>query len=209
MLWLKFFFSHRARAINSQEGKEEISAFIRLTVEDAEENKEIAPTIIIPPEDVQVIKGRETTLECIANAQPLHELETLWFKDNIPIESSGVSYSFKDMWNRSLILTSINTTHSGQYECNVNLKSGGFPAVAASAQVTVLEKPRFFSNTKPETLGDYGSPVSLPCDVLGVPKPNITWYRNTEELDLSEKRWVLYWLHNYILRLREESWNNM
>lgn len=92
------------------------------------------------------------------------------------------------MWNRSLILTSINTTHSGQYECHVNLKSGGFPTVAASAQVTVLEKPRFFSNAKPETLGDYGSPVSLPCDVLGIPKPNVTWYRNAEELDLSNKR---------------------
>ncbi|KAJ8914572.1 hypothetical protein NQ315_010036 [Exocentrus adspersus] len=184
--------SYRARAINTQEGKEENSAFIRLIVEDTEENKEIAPTIIIPPKDVQVVKGTpQTTLECIANAHPLHELETSWFKDGIPIESSDINYSFKDMWNRSLILTSINTTHSGQYECHVNLKSGGFPTVTASAQVTVLEKPRFFSNAKPETLGEYGSPVSLPCDVLGIPKPNVTWYRNTKELDLDEKRYVV------------------
>ncbi|VEN62531.1 unnamed protein product, partial [Callosobruchus maculatus] len=30
--------------------------------------------------------------------------------------------------------------------------------------------------------------MNLPCDVLGIPKPNVTWYRNGEELDLSEKR---------------------
>lgn len=58
----------------------------------------------------------------------------------------------------------------------------------AIAKVEVLEKPRFFSNAKPETLGDYSSTINLPCDVLGIPKPNITWYRNGEELDLGDKR---------------------
>ncbi|KAJ8966484.1 hypothetical protein NQ317_018469 [Molorchus minor] len=184
--------AYRARAINSQEGKEENSAFIRLIVEETDDNKEIAPAIIIPPEDVQIIKGTpQANLDCIANARPLHELETLWFKDGIPVESTGIMVSFKDMWNRSLILASVNSTYSGQYECQVSLKSGGFPTIKAVAQVTVLEKPRFFGNAKPETLGDYGSPLSLPCDVLGIPKPNVTWYRNTEELDLSEKRYVV------------------
>ncbi|XP_060530016.1 protein sidekick isoform X3 [Cylas formicarius] len=184
--------SYRARAINTQEGKEENSAYVRLTVEQSNENNNDAPTIVIPPEDLEIVKGLpQTTLDCIANARPLHELDTLWFKDGIPIESAGISYSLNDIWNRSLTLISINTTHSGQYECNVNLKSGGFAMVRASAQVVVLEKPRFFSNTRPETLGDYGSQLSLPCDVIGIPKPNVTWYRNTETLDLSDKRYVV------------------
>lgn len=180
---------NRARAINNQDGGEENSGFIRLIVEDGDQSQEIGPTIIIPPKDVQVVKGsHQTTLECIANARPLHELETLWFKDGIPIEGSDINYSFKDMWNRSLILASINTTHSGQYECQVFLKSGGFPTVKAAAEVKVLEKPRFFSIAKPETLGNYGSAISLPCDVIGIPKPNVTWYRNAEEIDLTDKR---------------------
>ncbi|XP_050310715.1 protein sidekick isoform X2 [Anthonomus grandis grandis] len=183
---------YRARAINTQEGKEENSAFIRLVVEEAAENKEIAPEIIIPPEDLQIIKGAsEATLDCIANASPLHELETLWYKDGIPIESAGISYSANDIWNRSLALSFINSTHTGLYECNVQLKSGGYPTVKAAAQVVVLEKPRFLSNAKPETLGDYGSALSLPCDVIGIPKPNVTWYRNSQELDLSDKRYVI------------------
>ncbi|XP_066157107.1 protein sidekick isoform X3 [Euwallacea fornicatus] len=183
---------YRARAINAQEGKEENSAFIRLTVEDSSESKEIAPGIIVPPDDLQIVKGTaEANLYCIANARPLYELETLWFKDGIPIESAGISFSLNDIWNRSLALVSINTTHSGVYECNVNLRSGGFPPVKAVAQVIVLEKPRFLSNAKSETLGDYGSPLSLPCDLIGIPKPNVTWYRNSEELDLTDKRYVV------------------
>lgn len=129
----------RARAINTQEGKEENSAFIRLNIEESSDNKEIAPQIIIPPEDLQIVKGlSEATLDCIANARPLYELETLWFKDGIPIESAGISYSLNDIWNRSLALVSINITHSGVYECNVNLRSGGFPTVKASAQVRII-----------------------------------------------------------------------
>ncbi|XP_074029858.1 sidekick cell adhesion molecule isoform X2 [Leptinotarsa decemlineata] len=184
--------AYRARAINSQEGKEENSAFIRLTIEKTNDDKEIAPEIIIGPEDLQIVKGTpQTTIDCIANARPVYELETLWFKDGIPIESTGILYSFNDIWNRSVILASVNTTYSGQYECQVNLRSGGFPTVKASAQIEVLEKPRFFTNSKPETLGDYANSISLPCDVLGIPKPNITWYKNSEEIDLADKRYVL------------------
>ncbi|CAG9821930.1 unnamed protein product, partial [Phaedon cochleariae] len=184
--------AYRARAINSQEGKEENSAYIRLSIEKSDDDKETAPEIIIGPEDVRVVKGTpQTTLDCIANARPLYELETLWYKDGIPIDSTGIQFSFNDIWNRSLILASVNTTYSGQYECRVNLRSGGFPTAKAYAQVEVLERPRFITNSRPETLGDYSASVGLPCDVLGIPKPNITWYKNSEEIDLGDKRYLL------------------
>jgi hypothetical protein len=70
--------------------------------------------------------------------RPLHELEMLWLKDDILIENSGISYTFKDAWNRTLSLVSANLTHTGQYTCQVRLRSGGFPTVTASATVTVL-----------------------------------------------------------------------
>ena len=70
--------------------------------------------------------------------RPLHELEMLWLKDDILIENSGISYTFNDAWNRTLSLVSANLTHTGQYTCQVRLRSGGFPTVTASATVTVL-----------------------------------------------------------------------
>lgn len=153
---------------------------------------EIAPEIVIKPQDVQISKGTgQTTLDCIANARPLHELETLWFKDGIIIENTGISYTLNDYWNRSLTLVSVNLTHTGQYECQVTLRTGGFPTVTAAANVVVQEKPKFFTNTRTEIFGDYGSPFKLLCDVDGIPKPNITWYRNAEVIDeMFEKRLV-------------------
>lgn len=136
-----FYNSWRVRALNTQEGKEENSAFIRLNVIESPDNREIAPEIIVAPDDLQIVKGAsEATLDCIASARPLYELETLWFKDGIPIENAGISYSLNDIWNRSLALVSINTTHSGSYQCSVNLRSGGFPNVTATAQVRITKK---------------------------------------------------------------------
>lgn len=45
------------------------------------------------------------------------------------------------------------------------------------------EKPTFITELKRETLSDYGSTVTLPCDVVGVPPPKITWFRNAEPVD--------------------------
>ncbi|XP_017777837.1 PREDICTED: protein sidekick-like, partial [Nicrophorus vespilloides] len=186
--------AYRARAMNTQEGKEENSAYIRLNViEDDNGGSEIAPEIIINPQDVEIIKGADqTTLDCIANARPLHELQTLWYKDGIIMESSGIQYTFNDVWNRSLTLISANLTHTGVYECQVSLKTGGFPPVKAAANVRVLERPRFVSNTRTESLGEYGTQISLPCDVVGIPKPNITWYRNTVNIEtLNDTRYQI------------------
>lgn len=182
--------AYRARAINTQEGKEENSAYIRLNVVGVDSDTEIPPKIIIKPEDVHIVKGTDqTTLDCIANARPLHELETLWYKDGILIENTGISYTFNDIWNRSLTLISANLTHTGNYECHLSLRSGGYPPVQASANVVVQEKPRFVSHAKTETLGDYGSRIILPCDVVGIPKPNVSWYKNAIDVEeLKENR---------------------
>lgn len=147
-----------------------------------DESNDIPPEIIIKPKDVTAVKGQETTkLECIANANPLHELETLWFKDGIIIETAGITYDL-DPWNRTLSLISANLTHAGQYTCQVRLKTGGYPTVTATARVFVQEKPVFLSNLKSETLGEYGATVKLDCDVQGLPLPGITWYKDGKKV---------------------------
>lgn len=182
---------YRARAINTQLGKEENSAYIRINVT-GDRDVEIAPEIIVHPESVHLIKGQQLAeLQCIANARPLHQLETLWMKDGILIENSGVEYTLNDPWNRTLVLLSANLTHTGQYACHVKLRSGGFPTATSTASVVVMEPPSFFSPMRAETLGDYGTKLLLPCDVLGEPPPNITWFRNAVLLDLTGDRYTV------------------
>ncbi|XP_037919149.1 protein sidekick isoform X4 [Hermetia illucens] len=183
--------AYRARAINTQLGKEENSAFIHLNVT-GDPYTEIAPEIIVHPEDMKIKRGESVALlQCIANARSLYEVETLWLKDGIFIENAGIDYTLNDQWNRTLALLSANLTHSGEYTCQVRLRSGGYPTVTASAIVVVQEPPYFFSPLRTETLGEYGSPLELHCDVLGEPPPSVTWYRNAEPLDLSVDKYVV------------------
>lgn len=169
--------SYRARAINTQLGKEENSAFIHVNVSDGSDMYgEIAPEIIIHPGDLRVVRGEQISqLQCIANARPLHELETLWLKDGVIIENTGIAHTLDDPWNRTLALLSANLTHSGEYTCQVRLRSGGFPTLTSTATVIVQEPPTFFSPLRTETLGEYGSTLVIPCDVIGLPSPHVTW----------------------------------
>lgn len=176
-----FLIYFRARAINTQLGKEENSPFIALKVNGDTQNEK-PPEIIIKPKDTQVVKGQDTNLQCIANARPLYELETLWFKDEMIIETSGITYNINDPWNRTLTLISATLAHSGQYTCHIRLKSGGYPTITAVANVVVQEKPLLLNNLKTETLGEYGSVVKLDCDVQGEPQPGITWFKDGKKI---------------------------
>lgn len=118
----------------------------------------------------------------MANARPLHELETLWFKDGIMIDLAGISFDLNDQWNRTLSLISANLTHTGKYTCQARLKTGGFATVSASASVTVYEKPQFLTNLKSETFGEFGSTITLECNVQGIPLPGITWYKDAKKI---------------------------
>lgn len=62
--------AYRARATNTQLGKEEMSGFIRLIVA-GDDYGEVAPEIIIKPRDLNIIKGQAIPdeLQCIANAR--------------------------------------------------------------------------------------------------------------------------------------------
>ncbi|XP_032667405.1 protein sidekick isoform X2 [Odontomachus brunneus] len=183
---------YRGRAFNNQLGKEEISPFFKLQVT-GDPDAEIAPSIIVKPQNTRIIKDQNAAhIHCVANARSLHELRILWMKDDIPIENSQVTYSFNDSWNRTLMLISANMTYTGTYSCHVDLKSGGYPTLNASAKIVVYEKPKFNTELKKETLSDYGSKVTLSCNVDGTPVPKITWFRNADPVDhLLENRYKI------------------
>jgi protein sidekick len=42
----------------------------------------------------------------------------------------------------------------------------------------ITDKPRFKNPMKFEVSGEFGKEINLPCDVVGTPDPNVTWYRD-------------------------------
>jgi protein sidekick len=144
-------------------GKEENSAFIRLNVT-GDPYVEVAPKIIVHPESKKLVRGQQIfELQCVTNARPLHEIETLWLKDGIIIDNSGIQYTLNDPWNRTLALLALNLTHTGQYTCQARLRSGGYETVTSTASILVQEPPTFYAPFKTETLGEYGTILVLPC----------------------------------------------
>ncbi|XP_026815472.1 protein sidekick isoform X3 [Rhopalosiphum maidis] len=181
--------AYRVRATNPLLGKDEFSQYLRINTIGGSQSGEIAPYFVVKPKGKHIIKGHKTTeLQCIANARPLHELGTMWFKDDIPIENTnGVDYIYNDPWNRTLSLINAKLTYTGRYTCQVRFVSGGYAPISADADIFVLEPPTFVGNLRMETLGEYGSTVRISCDTIGVPQPKITWYRNAETISQNNR----------------------
>lgn len=197
---------YRARAINAQLGKEENSAFIRLNVSGGDFYADIAPEIIVHPESRELVRGEEITeLQCVTNARPLHELETVWMKDGILIDNAGVSYTLNDPWNRTLALLYANLTHTGEYTCQVRLRSSLLPTAKSTAKITVMEPPSFFTPLRTETLAEFGQQLTLPCDVIGVPPPYVTWFRNSEALNLSGDQYKVQEDNSLLIKKIDDS----
>jgi protein sidekick len=179
---------YRASAINAQIGKVELSPFTFLRIS-GDPFSEVEPEIVIALDDKKVVKGKETELECVANARPLHEIETLWFKDNVPIEDSGIIYSL-GWWNRTLNLLSVDVNYAGEYSCKIQMRTGGYNSKISKGKLEVLELPFFTQQIQTEISTDYGSSIEIPCKVSGTPQPRVKWFRNAEEIDLSSNQ---YW----------------
>lgn len=173
----------RARATNTQIGKEETSAFTYLNIT-GDAHSEIGPEIVIPLGNQKAVKGKTIEFECIANARPLYEVETHWYKDGIPIEETEIVYAL-EWWNRTLVLLSVDETYKGQYECRVQMKTAGFKTVSSKGSLSVLEPPNFTSSAQSEFVAEYSSKLEIPCNVTGYPEPFVTWFRNAEAIDLS------------------------
>ena len=174
---------YRARATNTQLGKEEISAFTYLNVS-GDAYSEIGPKIVVPLMNQKVVQGKSIEFECIANARPLYEIELHWYKDDVAIENTGLIYDL-EWFNRTLVLLSVDASYRGEFECRVQMRTGGYKVESSKATLSVLEPPQFKTSTQMEFTAEYFSRLEIPCDVTAHPEPFVTWFRNAEAIDLS------------------------
>ena len=146
-----------------------------------------APEFTRLMEDVTFVEGKSATLECEVKGEPLPVIE--WFRDGEQVkESKRVKLEF-DGKVCSLIFKPIELDDEGEYKC-VALNELGSSSTKAELLVDEAESaPEFIEKLK-DIVVQAGDEVKFDVRVIGVPPPEVDWYKGNEVLE-DEGRFIM------------------
>ncbi|XP_062908157.1 titin-like [Mobula hypostoma] len=111
-------------------------------------------------------------------------LSTKWFKGDREL-MHGTMYN---IWNEGsmyfLELVSTKISDAGRYTCQVSNDVG---TDACSAELFVKEPPSFIKKLHSPTILKEGVSARFECSIRGTPNIKVTWYKNGDEIIVSEK----------------------
>uniref|UniRef100_A0A8B9H3J1 Hemicentin 1 n=1 Tax=Astyanax mexicanus TaxID=7994 RepID=A0A8B9H3J1_ASTMX len=139
----------------------------------------VSPVIALSPAEVSVIEEQQVTLPCVLLAgNPLPQRH--WIHENTLVSLNTCPY-VSIRRDGSLHIERVSVQDGGEYTCvaeNVAGSSNRTTTVHIYVMPTIQHGPQVFSTIE-------GTPISLPCHARGVPKPDITWAKRGEMLDLN------------------------
>ncbi|XP_045893175.1 protogenin B-like [Micropterus dolomieu] len=136
------------------------------------------PRIIAGPQNVTVSLHQTVVLECVATGNPCPIIS--WSRaDSKPIDV----YNAKVLGNGNLVITDVNSKHSGVYLCRATTPGTRNYTIAA-ANLTVQVPPSIVERPESQTRPRAGT-ARFMCQAEGVPPPRISWLKNGEEVHLN------------------------
>ncbi|XP_042267492.1 protogenin B-like [Thunnus maccoyii] len=136
------------------------------------------PRIIAGPQNITVSLHQTVVLECVATGSPWPIIS--WSRaDSKPIDV----YNAKVLGNGNLVITDVNSKHSGVYLCRATTPGTRNYTIAA-ANLTVLVPPSIVERPESQTRPRAGT-ARFMCQAEGVPPPRISWLKNGEEVHLN------------------------
>uniref|UniRef100_A0AAX7UI79 Neural cell adhesion molecule L1-like protein n=1 Tax=Astatotilapia calliptera TaxID=8154 RepID=A0AAX7UI79_ASTCA len=145
------------------------------TSSDSSENAnailERKPSLLTPPggkSEIQLVKGEDLNLECIAEGFPTPQVE--WIKMGHKFPSKG---RFENH-GKLVIVPRAELEDSGKYMCKAKNPLG---EVQHTFTVTVEEPPEWVFEPESQ-LSMIGSDVHIKCSASGIPQPTTTWRVN-------------------------------
>ncbi|KAL4635075.1 hemicentin-1 [Arapaima gigas] len=137
----------------------------------------VSPAISVSPSNINVIEDQQVTLPCLLLAgNPLPERR--WFHNGGRVGPTPYVTVRRD---GSLHIERVRLQDGGEYTClahNVVGSTNRTTIVNVYVPPSIQHGPQVFSTIE-------GTPITLPCPTNGVPKPDITWSKKGELLDLS------------------------
>ncbi|XP_070558442.1 leucine-rich repeats and immunoglobulin-like domains protein 2 isoform X2 [Ptychodera flava] len=142
----------------------------------------VFPVFTKKPQDKTVKAGNTARLECAASGFPKPEMA--WIKDGGIDFPAARERRMKMMPSDDVVfITEVNPADMGLYTCMASNIAGN---ITANATLTVLEKPSFQEEMK-DVQVEMGETGVLKCPANGFPKPKITWTKDEQELDITER----------------------
>ncbi|XP_075038771.1 hemicentin-1 [Mixophyes fleayi] len=149
----------------------------------------VRPTILENgkvPSEVVVVQGDNVTLECDSSGDPQPMLT--WLRDGVPVINGD---GFKILNNgKQLHVENAHMSSSGHYVC-VAVNVAGQSDKKYDLRVFI--PPRFsgrFQEHENISVVEK-NPVTLTCEVSGIPPPKITWYKDGHLINLNRSPQVM------------------
>ncbi|XP_046881494.1 neural cell adhesion molecule L1-like protein isoform X2 [Hypomesus transpacificus] len=142
------------------------------------------PSLLTPSSvktKVQLVKGEELLLECIAEGFPTPKVEWVKMGHKLPDKATVENHG------KLLSIPVVDDEDSGKYRCKAKNTYG---EVDHFFDVTVEEPPRWVFQPESQ-LSMIGSDVLIKCSASGIPQPTITWRVNglpLEEVPASNRK---------------------
>lgn len=113
------------------------------------------------------------------NSKLTHKIAFISIPD-VEVISQDTKFSHR----REIRWKSIDESASGQYECRANVINGTTESKTWDLDVVQPQKPEVDSNFKSGGVSKkpVGEPIKLKCQYRGIPTPQLTWYKNGNEI---------------------------
>ncbi|KAM4877133.1 hemicentin-2 [Thomomys bottae] len=179
--------------------------------EAGEAQRNFSVEVLVPPsienedleEVVTVLEGQEAQLTCNATGHPSPQVT--WFKDGQPLAAGGAHHLSPE--GALLQVLQANLSSAGHYSC---IAANAVGEKTRHLQLRVLVAPSIQGVTEDspdeEVTVTVNSPLSLICEALAFPLPNITWMKDGAPFEASRNIQQLPGTHGLqILNVQKED----
>ncbi|VDM36482.1 unnamed protein product [Toxocara canis] len=151
-----------------------------------------APTFLKTLEETSANESDYVALECVIIGKPMPEIK--WYKDKEEIQADDAHFKKETLPDGTarLIISSAVKADAGEYRCEARNSSGTARTEALLTVLYAFEEPleseicpEFLQELKPVQANE-GQLAVFECRVSGVPRPEIKWFKDGEEIKPDE-----------------------
>ncbi|XP_074661525.1 neogenin-like [Tubulanus polymorphus] len=168
----------------------------------------------VQPEDLVAVKDQPATLNCFAQQSSSLSPPTIaWRRDgefiNFESDSRRTKLENGSLYIERVVHTRTQRPDEGIYRCVATVPGLG-SIVSRSAKLQIAYFGRDFVEQPPNHKLHLGDTVMFPCTMDGLPKPNVTWFKDEMELTTTDEMNVNNVFHkDGILEIRDIKFQDL